>query len=164
MTLRSALALPLFILATFLAGGIGSWTTFESVRTWYPTLVKPSWNPPAWIFGPVWTTLYLLMSIAVWRVWRRREGAAALRLALAYGGHLVLNALWSVLFFGLRRPDLALLEIVLLWSVLAVLQFRLARFDRPAALLWAPYLAWVSFAGVLNFTIVRLNWPFKASA
>ncbi len=157
MTLRSALALPLFILATFLAGGIGSWATFESVRTWYPTLVKPSWNPPSWIFGPVWTTLYVLMSIAVWRVWRRREGAAALRLALAYGGHLVLNALWSILFFGLHRPALALAEILVLWGVLAAFQRLLWREDRIAAALWAPYLLWVSFATVLNATLWWLN-------
>jgi len=157
MTLRSALALPLFLLATFLAGGIGSWATFENVRSWYPTLIKPAWNPPSWIFGPVWTTLYVLMSIAVWRVWRRREGAAAIRLALAYGGHLVLNALWSVLFFGLRSPALALVEILVLWGVLAAFQRLLWREDRLAAALWAPYLLWVSFATVLNATLWWLN-------
>jgi tryptophan-rich sensory protein len=157
MNLRSALALPCFLLATFLAGAIGSWATFENVRSWYPTLVKPAWNPPAWVFGPVWTTLYVLMSIAVWRVWRRREGAAALRLALAYGGHLLLNALWSVLFFGLRSPALALAEIAVLWSVLAAFQRLLWREDRVSAALWAPYLLWVSFATVLNATLWWLN-------
>lgn len=157
MTLRSALALPLFLLATFLAGGIGSWATFENVRSWYPTLIKPAWNPPAWIFGPVWTTLYVLMSIAVWRVWRRRAGTPALRLALAYGGHLILNALWSVLFFGLRSPALALAEIVVLWGVLATFQRLLWREDRIAGALWAPYLLWVSFATVLNATLWGLN-------
>ena len=157
MNFRSALALPLFLLATFLAGGIGSWATFENVRSWYPTLIKPAWNPPSWIFGPVWTTLYVLMSIAVWRVWRRREGAAAVRLALAYGGHLVLNALWSVLFFGLRSPALALVEILVLWGVLAAFQRLLWREDRLAAALWAPYLLWVSFATVLNATLWWLN-------
>jgi tryptophan-rich sensory protein len=157
MNLRSALALPCFLLATFLAGAIGSWATFENVRSWYPTLVKPAWNPPAWVFGPVWTTLYVLMSIAVWRVWRRREGAAALRLALAYGGHLVLNALWSVLFFGLRSPALALAEIAVLWSVLAAFQRLLWREDRVSAALWAPYLLWVSFATVLNAMLWWLN-------
>ncbi len=131
MTLRSALALPLFLLATFLAGGIGSWATFENVRSWYPTLVKPTWNPPSWIFGPVWTTLYVLMSIAVWRVWRRREGAAALRLALA--------------------------EILVLWGVLAAFQRLLWREDRVAGALWAPYLLWVSFATGLNATLWWLN-------
>jgi tryptophan-rich sensory protein len=157
MNLRPVLALPLFLLATFLAGAIGSWATFENVRAWYPTLVKPAWNPPAWVFGPVWTTLYVLMSIAVWRVWRRHAGAAAVRLALAYGGHLVLNALWSVLFFGLRSPGLALAEILVLWGVLAAFQRRLWREDRVAGVLWAPYLLWVSFATVLNATLWWLN-------
>ncbi|MCE2863159.1 MAG: hypothetical protein RIR76_2552 [Verrucomicrobiota bacterium] len=157
MKLRSALALPTFLLATFLAGGIGSWATFENVRTWFPSLVKPSWNPPSWVFGPVWTSLYVMMSFAAWRVWRRQPGAAALRVALAYAGHLVLNALWSVLFFGLRSPGLALLEILLLWSVLAGFQRWFWREDRVAAVLWAPYLLWVTFATVLNASIWWLN-------
>ena len=157
MKLRSAVALTAFLLATFLAGGIGSWATFENVRSWYPSLVKPSWNPPSWVFGPVWTCLYVLMSCAAWRVWRLREGVAARRVVIAYGGHLVLNALWSVLFFGLRRPGLALLEILVLWGVLAAFQRWFWREDRVAALLWAPYLAWVSFATVLNATLWWLN-------
>ncbi len=157
MKLRSALALPTFLLATFLAGGIGSWATFENVRSWYPSLVKPSWNPPSWVFGPVWTSLYVMMSVAAWRVWRRLEGVAARRVALFYAGHLGLNALWSVLFFGLRSPGLALIEILFLWSVLAAFQRWFWREDRVAAVLWAPYLLWVSFATVLNATIWGLN-------
>jgi tryptophan-rich sensory protein len=98
-----------------------------------------------------------MMAVAAWRVWlKRTEPDAKLTLRLWFV-QLGLNLLWSVLFFGLRRPDLALIEILLLWLVLVVLQFRLARLDRPAALLWAPYLAWVSFATFLNFTLWRLN-------
>ena len=151
------LALVLFIIAAFTAAAVGGLATGSSVTTWYLTINKPSWNPPGWVFGPVWSALYLMMAVAAWRVWlKRAEPGATLTLRLWFV-QLGLNLLWSVLFFGLRRPDLALLEIVLLWSVLAVLQFRLARFDRPAALLWAPYLAWVSFATFLNFTLWRLN-------
>jgi tryptophan-rich sensory protein len=151
------LALGLFIVAAFAAAAVGGVATGSSVTTWYLTINKPSWNPPGWVFGPVWSALYLMMAVAAWRVWlRRTEPGAPLTLRLWFV-QLGLNLLWSVLFFGLRRPDLALLEIVLLWSVLAVLQFRLARFDRPAALLWVLYLAWVSFATFLNFTLWRLN-------
>jgi tryptophan-rich sensory protein len=151
------LALGLFIVAAFAAAAIGGLATGSSVTTWYLTINKPSWNPPGWLFGPVWSALYLMMALAAWRVWLKRAlPGAALTLRLWFI-QLALNLLWSVLFFGLRRPDLALVEITLLWSTLALLQFRLARFDRPAALLWVPYLAWVSFATFLNFTLWRLN-------
>ena len=152
------LALVLFIVAAFATSAIGGLATASSVTTWYPTLNKPSWNPPAWVFGPVWTLLYIAMSVAAWRVWLVRATAAdvggTLRLWFA---QLLLNALWSVLFFGLRSPGAAVIEIVPLWALLVALQFRLARTDRVAALLWAPYLAWVSFAAFLNFTVWRLN-------
>lgn len=152
------LALVLFIIAAFATSAIGGLATASSVGTWYPTLNKPSWNPPAWIFGPVWSLLYIAMSVAAWRVWLVRATAPGagwtLRLWFA---QLLLNALWSVLFFGLRSPGAAVIEIVPLWYLLVALQIRLARTDRVAAFLWAPYLAWVSFAAFLNFTIWRLN-------
>jgi len=151
------LALLLFLVVSFAASAIGAMATFESVRTWYPTLVKPSWNPPSAVFGPVWTLLYLLMSIAAWRVWRRPdtlESRLALRLFFV---SLVLNALWSVIFFGLHQPGWALVDIVALWAALVFAQMLFARIDRVAAWLWAPYLAWVTFAVALNATIWRLN-------
>ena len=153
------IALILFLLAAFAVAVIGGATTTASVREWYPDLIKPSWNPPSWVFGPAWTLLYILMSIAAWRVWLRRAelGHTANTTLRLHGIQLILNALWSVLFFGLRRPDLALIEIAVLWLVLATIQFRLFRHDRPAAFLWLPYLAWVTFASVLNLTIWRLN-------
>lgn len=152
---RSLWMLALFIGSAFAAGAIGSWATFENVRSWYPTLAKPAWNPPNWIFGPVWTTLYVLMGTAAWRAWR--TGPAARPLVVGYFVQLGSNALWSVLFFGLQRPAWALADIIVLGLLLAWMQRGLARVDRVAAWLWLPYLLWVGFAAALNAAIVRLN-------
>lgn len=153
---RPWLLLVACIGAAFVAGAIGSAATFEHVRSWYPTLAKPSWNPPNWIFGPVWTTLYVLMGIAAWRVWRTaRPGVTGL--VRLYFVQLVLNALWSVLFFGLKNPAWALVDIALLWGLLVWLLVGFWRHDRVAAALWLPYVLWVSFATALNTAIVRLN-------
>lgn len=148
-------ALAGFILAAFLAGAIGSAATVANVRTWYPQLAKPTWNPPSWVFAPVWTTLYVLMGVAIWRA--GRTAAAARPLIAAYFAQLALNALWSVLFFGLKQPGWALGDIVLLWGILAWMQIGLWRADRWAGFLWVPYVLWVSFAAALNLAIVRLN-------
>ena len=153
---RPIRALIGFIGAAFVAGAIGSWATFANVRTWFPLLLKPAWNPPSWLFAPVWTTLYVLMGVAVWRAWRA-GGPAAPRLVRGYFVQLVFNAMWSVLFFGLKQPAWALADIVILWCLLVWLQFGLWRQDRPAGALWVPYLLWVSFATALNEAIVRLN-------
>jgi tryptophan-rich sensory protein len=151
-------ALAAFIVVSFLAAALGSAATTNGVTTWYTTIVKPTWNPPNWVFAPVWTTLYLLMSIAAWRAWRAAATPSeATKTLWLYGAQLVLNALWSVLFFSLHRPDLALLEIVLFLSLLITLFVRFARTDRLAAILWSPYVAWVSFASFLNYTIWSLN-------
>jgi tryptophan-rich sensory protein len=151
------IALLLFLLATLLTAAIGGLATASSVEDWYPGLIKPPWNPPAAIFGPVWTLLYAMMAVAAWQVWRRRE-AGDVRLALSlFGVQLALNALWSVLFFGLRQPGLAVAEIVLLWLAIAATIRAFHPFSRVAAWLLLPYLAWVSFAAVLNVTIWRLN-------
>jgi tryptophan-rich sensory protein len=154
---RNAVALAAFLLVTFAAAGIGGWATAAAVRDWYPTLAKPSWNPPAAVFGPVWTVLYVCIAVAGFLAWRRvglsgRPAATALFLT-----QLALNAAWSVLFFGLRQPGWAFAEVVLLWlAILAttVVFFRIAPW--PGGL-FVPYLAWVTFAAVLNFTIWRLN-------
>lgn len=152
---RSGSALAGFIAAAFVAGGIGSWATIANVRAWYPFLNKPAWNPPNWLFAPVWTALYVIMGIAIWRAWR--TGPAARPLLRGYFVQLVLNALWSVLFFGLKSPGWALVDIGALWLLLAWLQAGLWRTDRAAGVLWVPYLLWVSFASALNLAIVRLN-------
>ena len=151
------LALGLFLLASFTAAAIGGFATAESVRTWYPTLVKPAWNPPAAIFGPVWTLLYTAMSIAAWRIWLHRDQPGARPALRLFFVSLGLNALWSVLFFGLHRPGWALLEVLLLWASLVALLVRFGRLDKAAGWLWAPYVAWVSFATALNAAIVWLN-------
>jgi tryptophan-rich sensory protein len=119
-------------------------------------LRKPPWNPPAWLFAPTWTLLYILMGVAVWHAWRTRRPEARAIVAL-YFVQLVVNAAWSVIFFGLRQPGWALADIGVLWGLLAWMQSRLARLDRLAAWFWLPYLLWVSFAGALNLAIVRLN-------
>lgn len=153
------LALTLFLAASFAAAAIGGSATAASVREWYPTLAKPPWNPPSWVFGPAWTVLYFLMSIAVWRVWLRRAeyGKSASAVLKLHGLQLVLNALWSILFFGLQRPDLALVNILGLLAVLVIIQFKLRRLDATAAWLWLPYVAWVTFATSLNKAIWLLN-------
>jgi translocator protein len=153
--LRSWSILIGFIAAAFVAGAIGSWATFPNVRAWYPGLAKPAWNPPSWLFAPVWSTLYVLMGTAAWRAWR--TGPAAKPLVTGYFVQLILNAGWSVLFFGLKQPAWALAEIVVLWGLLAWLQVGLWRRDRVAGALWLSYLLWVSFATALNLAIVRLN-------
>ena len=157
--------LIVFLLSSFLAAGIGGAITARSVRTWYLTLRKPTWNPPARLFGPVWSVLYLLMAIAAWLVWRGRD-AADVRAALAlYAAQLALNVLWSFLFFGLRRPSTALIEIALLWFAIAATIAAFWPIDRTAAALLLPYLAWVGFATVLNRSIARSNpgAPARAS-
>ena len=151
------LALLGFLAAAFIAGGIGSAATFENVRSWYPSLQKPSWTPPNWLFGPVWTCLYVAMSVAAWRVWQRSEGSAARTELTLYAAQITLNLFWSIVFFGLRNPALGLIDIVLLWSLLLTMQIRFFRADRIAALLWLPYLLWVSFATALNASIWWLN-------
>lgn len=156
-TPRAWLALGGFLLASFTAAGIGGSATAESVQTWYPLLTKPAWNPPAWVFGPAWTLLYILMSVAAWRIWQRRTLPGARRALGLFFGQLALNALWSVLFFGLQRPDLALAEILLLWLLLVVIQRAFWKIDRVAGWLWTPYLAWVTFATTLNAAIWCLN-------
>ena len=146
-----------FLLVAFSAATIGGLATASSVGTWYLTLHKPAWNPPGWLFGPVWSVLYTIMAVAAWRIWQ--QAASSLRsgaLRLFYV-QLGLNAIWSCLFFGLRNPGLALLEILLLLAVLVVVQVRFWRLDRVAGRLWLPYLAWVSFATVLNATVWWLN-------
>jgi benzodiazapine receptor len=124
---------------------------------WYAALKKPSWNPPSWIFAPVWTALYTMMAVAAWLVWKCGGFAAQRRPLALFLTQLVLNATWTPLFFGLHRPGIAFVEIVLLWLAIAatVAAFRPVR--RVAAWLLAPYLVWVSFATMLNLALWRLN-------
>ncbi len=136
-------------------GFIGSLASMDAIPTWYAALNKPSWNPPNWVFAPVWTTLYIMMAVAAWRVWLTGDRVKpALTLFFI---QLALNLLWTLIFFGLHSPGGALIEVVPFWA--AILATMLAFFgrDKWAGLLFVPYLAWVSFAAVLNFAIWRLN-------
>ena len=121
---------------------------------WYANLAKPDWTPPSWLFGPVWTVLYIMIGVAGWLVWREAGWSAPL---LFWGAQLVFNTAWSVIMFGAHKIGWALADLVLLW--LAVVGFILAAWpiSSTAALLFVPYLAWVSFAGALNFAVWRLN-------
>ena len=139
----------------FAAAAVGG--TATDTGPWYDALAKPSWNPPSWVFGPVWSTLYAMMGVAAWMVGRER-GFGGARGALAlFGVQLALNVLWSVLFFGIRRPDLAFAELVVLWAAILGTLLAFRRVRPLAGWLLLPYLAWVTFAGVLNFTIWRMN-------
>ena len=154
----SALGLVVFIVACFSAALIGSVFTSSSIPVWYENLAKPSFSPPNWLFGPVWTVLYLSMAVAGWLVWQqlRRKPTIPLPLAL-FGIQLVLNTLWSVLFFGVQAPGTALVEILILWAAIFVTLISFWRVSKEAGWLLVPYLAWVTFAAVLNFEIWRLN-------
>ena len=153
----SLLVLALFVVGCLAVASLGAAITAGSVSDWYPTLNKPAFNPPDWLFGPVWTVLFICMGIAGWRVWHHRHHPAR-RMALSlFAAQLILNFLWSCLFFGLRSPGLALLEIGLFWIVLTATLLVFRRVDRIAAWLFVPYLAWVSFACLLNWAIWRLN-------
>lgn len=146
-----------FIGATLATGALGGWATASSVSTWYPTLAKPAWNPPNWIFGPVWTLLYLLMALAAWRIWQHREHPERRRALAWFWGQLVLNLAWSFLFFGLRSPGLAAIEVVGLLAVLLATLRQFWRIDRLAAVLWVPYVGWVGFAAGLTVTVWWLD-------
>jgi tryptophan-rich sensory protein len=151
------LALALFIALCFSAAFIGSLFTSASVDGWYRTLLKPAWTPPNWIFGPMWTLLYLAMAIAAWLVWQHRaffKVSAALSL---FAVQLVLNAAWSAVFFGLQNPGLAFVNIVLLWGVILVTMINFWRITTASGWLFVPYILWVSFAAALNFAIWRMN-------
>ncbi len=153
-TTRSLLGLAGWLLASFAAAGIGS---RYLPGEWYASLAKPSWNPPAAVFAPVWTALYTMMGVAAWLVWRR-AGFAGAGVALGlFFAQLALNALWSYLFFGAHRPDLAFYDIVALWLAILAVMLLFWRVDWRAGALLAPYLAWVGFASFLNFTLWRLN-------
>jgi translocator protein len=151
---RSAFALAGWLVLSFSAAAIGGCFL---PGAWYATLKKPSWNPPNWIFGPVWTALYTTMAVAAWLVWKR-GGFKGQRVALSlFLAQLLLNALWSPLFFGLHHPALAFVDIVSLWLALLATTAGFWRTRPTAGALLLPYLAWVTFAGALNFALWRLN-------
>jgi benzodiazapine receptor len=157
MKLLDVLMLTLFLGICLGVGAIGGLITGSSVKTWFPTIRKPSWNPPSWLFGPVWTALYTFMALAGWLIWR--DGKFIGLPGVLFCIQLTLNFGWSWLFFGLKRPDLALLEIIALWALILATMLTFLSLTTAAGLLFLLYLLWVSFATVLNFAIWRLNSP-----
>jgi translocator protein len=151
---RSTLGLVGWLVVASAAGWIGS---RYMPGAWYASLVKPAWNPPAAVFAPVWTVLYVLMGVAAWLVWRRAGFGGASAALVLFVVQLALNALWSYLFFGLHRADIAFFDVVALWVAILVVAVLFWREDWRAGAMMMPYLAWVGFASCLNFALWRLN-------
>lgn len=145
------------IVTCFGAAAIGGLATTQGLDAWYATLAKPTWNPPNWIFAPVWTLLYLMMSVSVWMVWRGGGFGIAKWAIVCFGIQLALNSFWSVLFFGWQQPGWAALEIIALWIAIAITIWLFRKHSSVAAALLIPYLLWVSFATILNWTIWSMN-------
>ena len=151
------LSLALSVTVTAAAALVGALATAPSIHDWYAALIKPSWTPPNWVFGPVWTMLYAMMAVAAWLAWRAADSRGRMPVLSTYLAQLALNSGWSVLFFGLRLIGLALIEIVVLWLAIIVTIGAFRRYSATAALLLIPYALWVGYAITLNFGIWRLN-------
>lgn len=158
MKINNAFKLIIAIAVSEFAGIIGSVFTVSAIPTWYAGLAKPALNPPAWIFGPVWTTLYFMMGVAVFLIWKKGFDRRDVKIALIiFDIQLVLNVFWSIIFFGWQSPGGAFVEIIFLWFAILATMIMFAKISRPAAWLLVPYIIWVSFAGYLNFSIWRLS-------
>ncbi len=158
---RAAIAKPIALafVAAIIASAAGALST--DIGPWYYALVKPSWQPPDWLFGPVWTTIYACAAIAASLAWLRAPNRSQrTTLLIAFAVNLGLNILWSLLFFRMQRPDFALYQVGFLWLSIVVLIAIMWNYSRTSSLLLLPYLLWVSFAAYLNFIIVQLNAPF----
>ena len=156
MNLRQFFGLVGWLLLTFAAAAIGARASIDA-GAFYGTLTRPSWAPPAWLFGPVWSILYLLMAISAWLIWRARGFAGAPGALALFVAQLVLNALWSWLFFVWHRGGLAFAEVLILWCAIAATAFSFWRINTLAGLLLVPYLAWVTFASALTYAVWQLN-------
>ena len=154
---RQAVGLVVVVVVTFAAAGIGSVLTSGSVSEWYPSIARPSWTPPGWLFGPVWTALYTLMAVAAWVVWRKDGWAGARAALVLYAVQLALNAAWSPLFFGLRMPGVAFAELVVLWLAIIATVVAFWKKSPVAGALLVPYVLWTTFAAALNLAIWRMN-------
>lgn len=156
--MNNTLKLIIAIVVSELAGIIGSVFTTPSIADWYVGIVKPALNPPAWVFGPVWTTLFALMGISAFLIWKKGLEHKDVKIALGiFIGQLVFNTLWSIIFFGLHSPAGAFFELIILWLAILATIISFAKISRPAAWLLLPYILWVSFAMYLNYAIWVLN-------
>ena len=158
MDVKDVLKILASIFVCQLAGLIGALATSASIQTWYVTLNKPFFTPPNWLFAPVWLTLYTLMGISLFLVWRLGVQDPRMKIALAlFGVQLLLNAFWSIAFFGLRSPLAGLIVILMLWIAIAATIVKFLPLSKPAGLLLIPYILWVTIAAALNLAIVLLN-------
>ena len=154
---QSAIVLVLFLALCFAVASLGGWATSLSVDSWYLTLDKPSFNPPNWVFAPVWTALYAMMAVAGWLVWRKAGWRALFLKPGYYGLQLLLNFGWSATFFGAESVVAGLVIINLLLIAIALTTYQFLEIDKRAGYLFIPYLAWVTFATILNVQIWKLN-------
>lgn len=145
------------LVISFAAGAIGNLATISNIPTWYAELEKPLLNPPNFVFGPVWTVLYLLIAVSLYLVWTHKTTTSKKAAYVAFGAQIVLNALWSLVFFGLHSPELGILVIMLLVGAIVATILIFRRFSKPAAYLLIPYLAWVCFAAYLTIGVAALN-------
>lgn len=156
--MNNTIKLMLCISITELTGAIGSIFTFPSIESWYSTLTRPELSPPNWVFGPVWTTLFALMGIAVFLVWKKGLNRKDVRTALGvFAVQLVLNMMWSIIFFNLQSPFWAFMDLIVLWLAIVSTMILFYKISKPAFWLLVPYILWVSFAGYLNYMIWMLN-------
>ncbi|MEI7998349.1 MAG: TspO/MBR family protein [Candidatus Omnitrophota bacterium] len=151
------LTLLVFIILCFSAAALGTVFTNSSLKSWYPTIKKPLWNPPNWVFAPVWTILFMMMAMAGWMVWERLTQRIFCLSMVLFIIQLILNVAWSAVFFGFRSPFLALLEIIFLWLFVGLTMITFLNVYTLAGVLFLPYFLWVSFAAVLNYSIWRKN-------
>ncbi len=158
MGIKRAAHVLVFVVLVELVGAAGSIFTSSSIETWYATLTKPSFNPPNWIFAPVWTLLYLLMGVSAFLIWEKGVIKKVVRIALfIFALQLILNVLWSFLFFGLKSPSLAFAGIIVLWLAIAATIYAFYKISKPAGIILIPYILWVTFAALLNFAILVVN-------
>lgn len=151
------LGLVVWVAVCLGAGGLGAVVTTPAIDGWYRTLAKPDWNPPDYVFGPVWTTLFVMMGVSAWLVWKPGGFHGAILPLVLFAVQLAFNVGWSYVFFGWHQPGWAFVEILVLWLLIAATTVAFFRRSVAAGWLLTPYLAWVSFASVLNFTIWRMN-------
>jgi|TARA_B100001093_G_scaffold501336_1_gene552851 tryptophan-rich sensory protein len=155
MTKNKTLSLVIILLITFTASAIGAYVTASFKEPWYSEIVLPSFNPPSWVFGPVWTTLYIMMSFAIWNIWKKNFENRILKI---YFVHLFFNAIWSIIFFGFHLPILALLDLIIILFFILYLMKIYISLNKFSFYLMLPYVLWTSYALVLNFSIVVLNY------
>lgn len=156
--MKNLLILVIFVIVCELAGILATPFTINAIPSWYSTLNKPPFSPPNFVFGPVWTILYMLMGLSAFLVWQKGMKKEKVKNALKlFALQLFLNFIWSILFFGLRSPLLGLIDILILWGLILITMIKFHRVSRPAAYLLIPYILWVSFATILNFSILLLN-------